>query len=201
MKLVKSTDVLILIGDWNAKVGNEESGHITGKCGLGDRNLRGGRLIQFCQEENLVVTNTFYQHHIRRLYTWMSPGDQHRNHIDYILVKNRFKNHVKDVHTYPGADVMSDHNLLVIKLKLKLYSYEVNLLKQDEYREQFAIEFRNRFDALMIEKLEQYEKDEDRIIDLWESFKVSIIAVQDKVLPMKKRKKDKMWMTEDKLEI
>ena len=127
----------------------------------------------------------------------MSPGDQHRNHIDYILVKNRFKNHVKD----PGADVMSDHNLLVIKLKLKLYSYEVNLLKQDEYREQFAIEFRNRFDALMIEKLEQYEKDEDRINDLWESFKVSIIAVQDKVLLMKKRKKDKMWMTEDILEM
>eukprot|EP00795_Rhopilema_esculentum_P007737 gene7737-13569_t len=100
---------------------------------------------------------------------------------------------------------MSDYNLLVIKLTLKLkipeksqqqYSYEVNLLKQDEYREQFAIEVRNRFDALMIEKL-----DEDRINDLWESFKVSIIAAQDKVLPMKKRKKDKMWMTEDILEM
>ena len=66
---------------------------------------------------------------------------------------------------------MSDHNLLVTKLKLKLKlpeksqrkdSYEVNLLKQDEYREQFAIEVRNRFDALMSKELEQYEKEEDK---------------------------------------
>ena len=210
MKLVKSTDVLVVMGDWNTKVGKEETGHITAKFGLGDRNLRGERLIQFCQEENLIVTNTFYQHHKRRLYTWMSPGDQHRNQIDFILVKNRFKNHVKDVRTYPGADVMSDHNLLVTKLKLKLKlpeksqrqdSYEVNLLKQVEYREQFAIEVRNRFDALMIEELEQYEKEEDKINQQWDSFKASIIAAQDKVLPKKKRKEDKMWMTEDILEM
>ena len=171
LKLVKSTDDLIVMGDWNAKVGKEETAHITGKFGLGDRNLRGERLIQFCQEENLIVTNTFYQHHKRRLYTWMSPGDQHRNQIDFILVKNCFKNHVKDVRTYPGADAMSDHNLLVTKLKLKLKlpeksqrqdSYEVNLLKQDKYREQFAIEVRNRFDALMSKELEQYEKEEDK---------------------------------------
>ena len=140
----------------------------------------------------------------------MSPGDQHRNQIDFILVKNRFKNHVKDVRTYPGADVMSDHNLLIAKLKLKLKlpeksqrqdSYEVNLLKQDEYREQFAIEVRNRFDALMIEELEQYVKEEDKINQQWDSFKASIIAAQDKVLPKEKRKKDKMWMTEDILEM
>ena len=65
LKLVKSTDVLVVMGDWNAKVGKEETGHITSKFGLGDRNLRGERLIQFCQEENLIVTNTFYQHHKR----------------------------------------------------------------------------------------------------------------------------------------
>ena len=108
------------MGDWNAKVGKEETAHITGKFGLGDRNLRRERLIQFCQEENLIVTNTFYQHHKRRLYTWTSPGDQHRNQIDFILVKNRFKNHVKDVGTYPKAEATSNHNILVTKLKLKL---------------------------------------------------------------------------------
>ena len=60
LKLVKSTDVLIVMGDWNAKVGKEETAHITGKFGLGDRNLRGERLIQFCQEENLIVTKALF---------------------------------------------------------------------------------------------------------------------------------------------
>ena len=76
LKLVKSTDVLVVMGDWNAKVGKEETGHTTGKFGLGDRNLRGESLIQFCQKETLIATNTFYQHHKRLLYTWMSSGDQ-----------------------------------------------------------------------------------------------------------------------------
>ena len=77
----------------------------------------------------------------------------------------------------------------------------MHLLKQGEYREQFAIEVRNRFDTLMSKELEQYEKEEDKINQRWDSFKVSIIAAQDKVLPKKKKKKDKMWMAEDILEM
>ena len=108
------------------------------------------------------------------------------------------------------ADVMTDQNLLATKLKLKLKlpeksqrqnSCEVNLLKQDECREQFATEVRNRFDALMSKELEQYEKEEDKINQQWDSFKVRIIAAQDKVLPKKKKKKDQIWMTEDILEM
>ena len=78
-------DVLFIIGDWNAKGGSQETPGVTGKFGLGIRNEAGRRLIEFCQENALVITNTLFQQHKRRLYTWTSPDGQHRNQIDYIL--------------------------------------------------------------------------------------------------------------------
>ena len=76
---------LFIIGDWNAKVGSQETPGVTGKFGLGMWNEAGQRLIEFCQENALVIANTLFQQHKRRLYTWISPDGQHRNQIDYIL--------------------------------------------------------------------------------------------------------------------
>ena len=73
------------IGDWNAKVGSQETPAVTGKFGLGILNEAGQRLIEFCQENALVIANTLFQQHKRRLYTWTSPDGRHRNQIDYIL--------------------------------------------------------------------------------------------------------------------
>jgi len=67
-----------------------------------------------------VITNTFFKHHPRRLYTWKSPGDVHRNQIDFITIKKRYRNTVKNAITYPGADMNSDHNPVVVKLKFRL---------------------------------------------------------------------------------
>ena len=78
-------------GDWNAKVGVQETRGITGKFGLGIRNEAGQRLIQFCQENTLVIAHTVFQQHKRRLYTWTSPGGQHQNQTDYILCSQRCK--------------------------------------------------------------------------------------------------------------
>ena len=58
---------------------------VLGKFGLGAQNEAGQRLIEFCQENALVIANTLFQQHKRRLYTWTSPDGQHRNQIDYIL--------------------------------------------------------------------------------------------------------------------
>ena len=77
--------VLFIIGDWNAKVGSQETPGVTGKFGPGIRNEAGQRLIDFCQENALVIANTLFQQHKRRLYTWTSPDGQHRNQIDYVL--------------------------------------------------------------------------------------------------------------------
>ena len=70
-------DVLFIIGDWNAKVGSQETPGVTGKFGLRVQNEAGQRLIEFCQENALVIANTLFQQHKRRLYTWTSPDGQH----------------------------------------------------------------------------------------------------------------------------
>ena len=73
VELTPKTDVLFIIEDWNAKVGSQETPGVTGKFGLGMRNEEGQRLIEFCQENALVIANTLFQQHKRRLYTWTSP--------------------------------------------------------------------------------------------------------------------------------
>ena len=73
LELTPKNDVLFIIGDWNAKVGSQETPGVTGKFGLGVQNEAGQRLIEFCQENALVIANTLFQQHKRRLYTWASP--------------------------------------------------------------------------------------------------------------------------------
>jgi len=77
LELTPKKDVLFIIGDWNAKVGSQETPGVTGKFGLGVRNEAGQGLIEFCKENALVIANTLFQQHKRRLYTWTSPDGQH----------------------------------------------------------------------------------------------------------------------------
>jgi len=89
LELTPRKDILFIIGDWNAKEGRQETSEVTGKFSLGNegRNEVSQRLIEFCQENTLVIADTLFQQHKRRLYTWTSPGGQHRNQIDYILCR------------------------------------------------------------------------------------------------------------------
>ena len=77
LELTPKKDVLFIIGDWNAKVGNQEIPGVTGKFGLGVQNEAGQRLTEFCQENALVIANTLFQQHKRRLCTWTSSDGQH----------------------------------------------------------------------------------------------------------------------------
>ena len=77
LELTPRKDVLFIIGDWNAKVGSQETPGVTGKFDLGGRNEAGQRLIEFCQENTLLIANTLFQQHKRRLYTWTSPEGRH----------------------------------------------------------------------------------------------------------------------------
>ena len=81
-------DVLFIRGDWNAKVGSQETPGVTGKFGLGIWNEAGQRVIEFCQENALVIANTLFQQHKRRLYTWTSPDGQYRNQIMFFAAKD-----------------------------------------------------------------------------------------------------------------
>ena len=73
IELTPQKDVLFIIGDWNAKVGSQETSGVTGKFGFGVQNEAGQMLIEFCQENALGIANTLFQQHKRRLYTWTSP--------------------------------------------------------------------------------------------------------------------------------
>ena len=84
LELTSKKDVLFIIGDWNVKVGSQETPGVTGKFGLGMRNEAGQRLIEFYQENALVIANTLFQQHKRRLYTWTSP-DGHYTEIRLII--------------------------------------------------------------------------------------------------------------------
>ena len=77
LELTPKKDVLFMLGDCNTKVGSQEIPGVTSKFGLGVQNETGQKLIEFCQENALVIVNTLFQQHKRRLYTWTSPDGQH----------------------------------------------------------------------------------------------------------------------------
>ena len=111
---------MLITGDWNAKVESQETPGVTGKFGPGMWSEAGQRLIEFCQENALVIANTLFQQRKRRLYTWTSPDGEHRNQIDYILCSQRWRSSIRSAKTRPRADYGSDHELLIGKFRLKL---------------------------------------------------------------------------------
>ena len=108
------------MGDWNSVVGNEPYRNVVGSHGLGRRNHRRQLLVVFCERNGLIVTKTWFKKPKRRLYMWKAPGDWSRHQLDYILLKHRFRNSVKNVQTLPGADIDSDHSLMVAKVPTRL---------------------------------------------------------------------------------
>ena len=120
LELTPKKDVLFTIRDWIAKVGSQETPGVTGNFGHGVQNEAGQRLIEFCQENELVIANTLFQQYKRLLYTWTSPDGQYQNQIDYILCSQRWRSSIQSAKTRLGADCGSDHELLIAKFRLKL---------------------------------------------------------------------------------
>ena len=144
--------MLLIIGDWNTKLGSRETPGVTGKFGLGVQNEAGQRLIEFCQENTLVIANTLFQQHKRRIYTWTSPDGQHWNQTDYILCRQRWRSSIQLAKTRLGADCGSDHEILIAKFRLKLkkvrktirpFRYDLNLILYN-----YTVEVTNRFKGL-----------------------------------------------------
>ena len=142
-------DILFIIGDWNAKVRSQEIPGVTGKFGLGVQNEAGQ--TQFCQENTLVIANTFRQHK-RQLYTWTSPDGQYWNQIDYILCSWRWRSSIRLAKTRLGANCGSDHELIIAKFRLKLnevgkttrpFRYDLSQIPYD-----YTVEVTHRFKGL-----------------------------------------------------
>ena len=94
-----------------------------GKFGLGVQNEAGQRLIEFCQENKLVIANTLFQQHKRRLHRWTSPDGQY-NQIDYILCSQRWRSSIQSAKARLRAECGSDYELLIAKFRLKLKKVE-----------------------------------------------------------------------------
>ena len=105
---------------WNAKVGSQETAGVTGNFGLGIRNEARQSIREFCQKNAIAIANTPVKQNKRKLYTWTSPDGQHRNKIDYTLCSQKWRNSKQSAKTRPGADCRSDHELLMVKFRLKL---------------------------------------------------------------------------------
>ena len=119
LELTPKKDALINTGDWNAKVGSQEIPGVTSKFGFGVQNEAGQWLTEFCQENTLGIANNLFQQHKRWLYTFTLPDGQYQNQIDYSLCSQRWRNSIQSAKTTLGADLNSDHELLIAKFRFK----------------------------------------------------------------------------------
>ncbi|XP_055373661.1 craniofacial development protein 2-like [Condylostylus longicornis] len=210
MKMTKKHEINIIMGDFNAKIGKSQVEKIVGPFGLGTRNPRGDRLIQFCTEQELKIMNTWFCLPPRRLYTWKSPEDNDRNiirnHIDFILINQRYSTSVSKVSMYPGADVPSDHNLLISQINIKLAvmtkstckkHLDLQKLKEDECKTEVTQELNNQIKL----NFESTSFNNVEIDEVWDRLKSTMKNVAStKLGPTNSRAKQK-WMTSEILNL
>ena len=162
---------------------------------LGVQNEAGQRPTEFCQENALVIANTVFQQHKRRLYTWTSPDGQYWNQIDYILCSQRWRNSIPSVKTRPGADFASNHELLSEKFRLKFKKvgkttrpvrYDLNQIPYD-----YTVEVTNRFKGLdLIDRVPKELR-----MEVHDIVHEAVI----KTIPKKKKCNNAKWLPEEAL--
>ena len=173
LRQCKSQEIVVVMGDLTAKVGQGTYSDVVGPHGLGKRNERGNTWVQWCEANGQVICNTFFKHHPRRLWTWKSPDDRTKNQIDYITISKRFRKSITQVKGYPGADCKSDHVLLVATFHLKLKKVRfvrpppkwcTNLLRDKEVKEQYQETVFDKFSAMEMDDRTRGAKDDYCII-------------------------------------
>ncbi|XP_044750612.1 uncharacterized protein LOC123310952 [Coccinella septempunctata] len=208
LRLTKRGEITMVIGDFNAKIGCGAEGDNVGSYGLGTRNDRGNRLAQFCVENDLLIANTFFKQHPRRLYTWKSPAEKDgriiRNQIDFILVGLNFKKNIKSVKTYPGADIHSDHNPVVMDFKMKRFlrverrvtsRIDTKQRKNPEKRQEISLviekELGNTTNPISVDNVEK----------TWNTIKEKIVKIQEVNIGFTKNNKKQEWITEEIIDL
>lgn len=193
-------DFVVCMGDFNAVIGEGKDQSEVGEFGLGQRNERGEMLVDFCRRTKLFASNTWFKHHKRRRYTWKRPGDTERMQLDYILVRQRYRNSVKDSRSLPGADIDSDHNLVACKVKVRLKKIKGGKLRKrwnlDKLINDSQVSklFREGVDR----ELENKIRGDENIEQYWSSIKAVITANAEKVVGRQISKRiKKPWVTQE----
>ncbi|KAI8514635.1 hypothetical protein Bbelb_072260 [Branchiostoma belcheri] len=158
-------DVMVLMGDFNARVGNinrKREKHM-GKHGMGSMTDNGERLIDICEEYDLAIGGTLFEHKNIHKLTWTSPDGKTESQIDHIMVNNKWKRSLLDVRVMRSADIGSDHKLVVAKISIKLRKtkigshrerrFDVDTLKDPKVKKDFSIALKNRFSILEDEEI------------------------------------------------
>lgn len=162
-------------------------------------------MVQFCQENNLVIANTWFDLPKRRLYTWKSPQDSKdkpvRNQIDYITISKRFRNSIINAKTYPGCDINSDHNPVVATMRIKLKKVlqpkppsriaweSADHNRKELYRQQVDRQLRKECTTL------QGATTKDNIEQTWTDFRDTLRQTGEQIIGKEDRKQRKPWMT------
>lgn len=197
-----NSDILVIMGDFNAKVGKDwtQWETVLGRHGYGTTNDRGEKLLNFCALNNLCISNTFFkQKKESREWTWESPDQKTHNKIDFVLISSKWKNSVTNARSYPSADVGSDHQLVIsnIRLKFKAHKkkqypkqYDIFRLKSPDIKQTYEIEIGGRFAPLLEEK----DTDADT---MWKNIKGAFNDTSKKVLGYKKAQKEKPRISDE----
>ena len=199
-------DVTILMGDFNAKVGEDNTGYeeVMGTHGLGEMSENGERFADTCALNKLVIGGSIFPHRRIHKATWVSPDHVTENQIDHICINKKFRRSLQDVRVKRSADVASDHHLLIAKIKLKLKKsqkettiqrqrYNVGLLRDMETKEKYMLQLSNKFQVL-----EELHEDSDTTEQQWKNIKETLTSTCEEVVGYRKHT-HKEWITADTL--
>nr|KAG5709228.1 hypothetical protein BaRGS_017980 [Batillaria attramentaria] len=200
-------DMTILMGDFNAKIGSDNTGYedTMGTHGLGQMNENGERFADLCALNQLVIGGSIFPHKRIHKATWRSPDHVTENQIDHICISRKFRRSWRDVRVMRGADVSSDHHLLATTLRLRLKRhtnanntrtrYNVGLLRNTDTQAAFRISLSNRFQPLQ-DLIEDSEMD---IETQWEHSKKLWHDTCEEVLG-KRKTQHKEWISADTIQ-
>ena len=153
-------DITIVMGDFNAKIGEDNTDYeeVMGRHGLGVMSDNVERFTDFCALNGLVIGGSIFPHNRIHKVTWVSPDNSTENQIDHICINKKFRRSLQDVRVRRGADVASDHHLVITRVKLKLKKnpsvitrrqrYNGSLLRDNEKREEYQNRLNNKFQVL-----------------------------------------------------
>jgi len=198
----KGRECLVVMGDFNGKVGNNKEEDVIGPFGVGIMNDNGERVVDFCKRHNLFITNTWFQQKKSAQHTWISPDGKTKNQIDFVMVDKRYRNGVLNSKSMPGADCESDHNPVIVTMKIRLQrvkknkkkvKWNINNLKKPDIR--------NAYRMKLDEHLQEGKFDDGMEIDeMWNKLKEGIGIVAEAICGKEQVTKKQNWMNSDILQ-